>query len=518
MKKSDNKNILIDEVRRETQAYKFWKKDNFGKGDEDQEEDGGYAVVPFVYINNRHIEYSSIQYFKIRQTGFTPTITIEFADEADYFNSVNSIKSGDIISVVLLSPGDTEKYKPICCDFNVTSIRNISDPSDSGSDTNFGGCFRVKGVLNINEVAMHRSYALKDMTSFEAMRTLAKKCGISFASNVDATNDRQTWVNCNDPLEVFMEKITQHAYIDDTCFFHSFIDLNYCLNFIEVDRMYTQVSKGSFPTDTTVYMVNYIPDDVNQKKDDTSYRKECINMITNASPYMGYNNYWTKFNVSTSNDDSRAYREYCRYYDLKGKEYIDEFAEGQNHQTEGMIALNKGRVVAGKDWMLENLYTFTDYISTDDSNVHPNYNIAETINRINMEESQNYSATVRLSGNCFNLQMYSPVWVDYYDKAAVNLLERSEAYKDEDDEYTKDDDTVKPATRVDSDNQKREIEANQEDGTDISSELYNPGMSGCYVVTGITYEYEDAAMTEEITITRREAAPNTRYYETKEGK
>lgn len=509
MKNKDNKTVLLLANKMELQASAYWKKDITGE-DGDSVEDGGYSRVPYLYINGKKIDYFDITNFVIKQRGFLPTVSVTFTDNSNYFNAVNMIKDGDTMSVVLLSPGDTMKYKPVMCDFNIVSIKNLSARN---LDSNDYVCeYRISGELKIQELKKRSSMSIVNKTSFDALKEICEKCGIGFASNIEQTSDKQTWINCNDTIETFVQNIAAHSYLDDTSFFKCFIDLNYNLNFVELDRMFTQVKKNEFKKDVVVYYANFSSNEYTVEKEGGEHKKESINMLTNNTNNIGYNNYILKFSISTNNDVSKTYRKYTRYWDFTAKGFVDEFVEGQNHQTDGMIAVNKGQIINDENWSLEHLYSFIDYSISDNTNIHENYYFAETNNLLNLEESHNYKADVVLEANCMNILNYSTIWVDYYDKSTLNVDSQKTFLNDNGEEDDGEEDSQK---RLKSDIQEKEKETNTEENTDTDVMVYNNGLSGCYVVCGFDYVFEGEGFRQHVSLIRRETEPNIKYYNAK---
>ena len=212
--------------------------------------------IPLVVINNTYIDQFSINSFILDYSGFIPTVTLEFVDSNNKMLSLNSMKDGSLIQVLLMrkevhsicfSPcgnylaaaceegivviwtikgalsglGDEQYYKPIRQDFIVTDTKRIG-----GGRQNMGDAiqYRVSGKLNVPIGYRKESWSNFQCSSQQELFNLATYTGLGFSTNFDTgTNDIMKWQNTpNTNYFDFMRDITSHACYSPNTFFTSF--------------------------------------------------------------------------------------------------------------------------------------------------------------------------------------------------------------------------------------------------------------------------------------------------------
>ena len=96
--------------------------------------------------------------------------------------------------------------------------------------------YTITGSLFIPGLYGDTIKALPKLKSIDALKKIATDLKLGFATNEESTNDEMTWINPNSTVANFIKNITDRAYKNETSFFTSFIDVNYILNFINVDE------------------------------------------------------------------------------------------------------------------------------------------------------------------------------------------------------------------------------------------------------------------------------------------
>lgn len=182
---------------------------------------------PFVKIND--VILNNIDQLIIDETGLIPRIKIVWTDLDGAISGPNYPKTDPIVSVFIRSSNN--KFKPIRCDFLITSIKTSRDPLN---EDYYGIDYVINGELYIPKLHHHSSKSYSEMSSKDTLLTIAKESDIGFAMNDFSTNDNMTWINSNKSRAKFIQEVSKHAYLDDSTFFNSFIDKYYHLNFINV--------------------------------------------------------------------------------------------------------------------------------------------------------------------------------------------------------------------------------------------------------------------------------------------
>lgn len=112
----------------------------------------------------------------------------------------------------------------------------------------------VSGYLYVPELFESEIISYKDKTSFQVIMEICKKCNLGLLSNIEDSNDTQTWINDNKPNILFLNKILSHSYINDNTYLECFIDQYNYLNIIDVKKSFenTETEKSQInPIDGT---------------------------------------------------------------------------------------------------------------------------------------------------------------------------------------------------------------------------------------------------------------------------
>ena len=87
----------------------------------------------------------------------------------------------------------------------------------------------------------------------EALKLIAKDLGLGFVTNETETNDKQLWLCPNITMIRHINNIVEKSYKDENSFFDWWIDIYYCLNFINVNKM---LLKSEDKIDVAAYLSN----------------------------------------------------------------------------------------------------------------------------------------------------------------------------------------------------------------------------------------------------------------------
>lgn len=477
-----------------------------------------YFMIPYINVNGYKVQVEKqLRDFELRLTGIAPHCDFTFEDTYGDFKNKYYPRDLGTFSIYIASPGDKQKYKPIHIDFIITSIFDNSD-DNVGVFGEEEACteYSLSGIINIPKLILHNSNCIED-TSFKTLLKIASDCELGFASNIESTNDKQKWLNANDDYEDYIQTITNHSYINDECFMDSFIDQFYTLNFVEVDRLFTQEGKKDEIKDTTVYSKSMFRDSADKKSDQvndedttpdesslgekSNYEKETYYHITNSLDDIDWTDSISTFSPITNSSNSiyDGYKKYVQYYDINNQEFVSEYVDGLNHNTPGMLAINKGQIINGKveDDLLNKLRTYTYYGSQDNDNVHKNYYWALQQNNFNIDQSSKSGLNVTLFMYNPSIQRYSRIWVDIYNQNTYTQEELKNESGDDDSKNAKIKSEVTPPDNSDSEN------------TDSIKAVLNESLSGWYVVQDIvlSYDYPNHRLTEQLTLLRRENKP-----------
>ena len=456
-----------------------------------------FSNIPMICINGFNLDKSLLQYFELNMNAFLPTIKVKFLDLENAFKSMYYPTDGSVIQVLIGSKGDEKKFNPIRCDFTIT---NIYDNGCIGyQEYGDANIYTISGVLRIPKSLARESHVEED-TSFNSLLNISEITELGFASNVEYTNDSQKWVNLNDQFQDYINSITNHAYIDDNNFFTSFIDCFYNLNFVEVDRLFTQDGDKS-SNQSMIFKI--VPNIVTNNKDDDSKDQElAAYSITNNPQRMGWTNYieyYSELSKSSSTLYS-GYRKYVQYFDFNNREFVSEYVDPLTHNTKGMIPLSKGKIYNNEpeDNLRNTLVSYTYYGFQDTDSQHENYYWAGVQNQFNNEESKKFGLDVTLCSYNPAITRYSRIWVDIYELNSTMIANKR--LKDNNKDIGNRNADMPPVLNP---------ELDENTGDMKQRMIYNESLSGWYLVESVNifYDLKDAMLKHKLILNRRESKP-----------
>lgn len=401
------------------------QKDNVDSfGDESKR----YAFIPMIRMNKSYVvQPQNIVKFKMIFTDFIPSLLLEVADPNNEIKSKYYPTDGSIISVFIASIGDEKVYRPIRLDYLITNCTEKG--SQQGSVvTGSLSSFSITAQLNVPKL-YYRKNMFCSGTSYESLYDIAEELGLGFASNVDNTDDAQLWVNGYYSVETFMKDIARHAYLDDDSFFAAFIDPYYNLNFVEVSRLFSQIQENescyayktvyySEENSEQEYDINTVEDE-DQDINDWKGRRHKFHYELNNSKYLsGWTPYYENYAEINSPGGSLfdGYVKYAQWWKYTSQEFIDIPVTVNNLNTEGMLPLNKGRLVDGNaSELVENLKTYT-FNGVVNDHMGDNYYYAEVNNRMNLNDMSKFGMTVELPVINPAITLYSRIKLIVFEK------------------------------------------------------------------------------------------------------
>jgi hypothetical protein len=367
--------IRIDEFSLES-------KDVYGKNEEDVKISQSIIKLigdafPAIKINDRIIDYYEIEYFELNCENKIPTITLLLNFQADKTFAFKDVpKDGDLLNLFIASKSD--KLKPIRNDYVIRDVQII------GSDNSFifSKMFvKITGDIYIPKFYEPITKSIKD-TSFNALQKIAKEIELGFNSNVENTNDKQIWIAPSVSYYEYINNICDHAYKDDKSFFTWFIDIYYNINFVEVNKEITDFDKNKIFKQITqnsdFFSINF----------DEKIKKGITDKILSNHPNISNkNNYISDYNLinNTRNIiDIVGYRWYNNLYEHDNVKFwnifteplITEGAEKEKILLRGRPKDDSYKINYKNEWM-------GIQYSLPNHNVHKNYLISKTINKMN---------------------------------------------------------------------------------------------------------------------------------------
>jgi hypothetical protein len=366
-------------------------------------------AYPMIQINDMVIGAEELINFTILQNEFLPSIRLSFYDMDMGFTSYQFPINKPIISV-FVAPSNG-KLKSISGDFLITDIRSfVVNPTVIRYD--------LTAELYIPKLYTNTSIAYRNMTSVEALRKIASDLGLGFATNEDSTDDQMTWINPNLNYKTFIQQIVARSYKNEKSFYTCFIDRNYILNFVNVEKQFArdnEVDVTYFGYDKTLFDAKRFDSD---KKEDEEIIQ--VPMVLTNSTGGGKNDMSIEeFSLISENGDilkNESFRKKIHWYS-HGESELSFFTEpisnlttenGSVHQRPALEDFTNGEIVK--------------WVGVDYLNNHRNYKFARLLNSHNSKELDKNLLRVILHGPNFSIPRGSRVKVEIVRETVLDVI------------------------------------------------------------------------------------------------
>ena len=403
---------------------------------------GRYA--PFVDINGRLFMEEDIISLSISVgQGLLPSINLTIRDNAKLLSSYSNLT--DVVDKVFIRSQNKE-FKPIRQNYHITSAYY--------SEYSTGREYTMSGVLFIEGLHSDVVKSWGRLSSYDLCQCIAKDLELGFASNETTTNDEMCRICPNVTLTEFIKTdLETSIYKDDDSFFKLFIDQYYYLNLVEVNQMLSCKLDIKQLTDTLSLVEEHHYDGEIQQP-------QLQEFILGNLPELAHGHcYFESYSTNSSMGSGSNNRQYAQYYDNNAKQYKEYYLSPlvskdltENHMT-----------TASLDPAVQSINFGEQYAD----NVHANYYAAKLLNSLNL--SNTFSFTIDLTLTDVNPMLYC------YMSVPIIVEEKDN-------------------TRLD----------NTESTTANNKLVLDRHVTGMYVITGMTYNYDNAGMTHSITAAKRE--------------
>jgi predicted chitinase len=340
----------------------------------------GLGYLPFVWYNGYQINYTDIKYLSISHEGILPKCKLTFSDSMGLIKS-NGFPLDDTKIEIFINP-KSKNIKPIHIEFKVQNFQDVG-----------GNSYTIGGIINIPEMYLKKYKSYSNKTSSEALQQICKESGIGFNSNVDNSSDSMTWINAGKKVYQMINDVVSNSYKSDTSFIVSYIDFDYCLNYIDLEKELTRDNKNDVGIDT-----GGLSFESNSTEEDRIIKLA----LSNDHSFRGSSMYFNKYKVK-NNSTSISLK---KGYTTKTIFDIDSITSDQSN-----VIVLKG---APSDTKF-----FNDNYSTvwtgkrDDDNSHQNYNYSIVQNRINIDDLVKVSVEMELPDPNFNLYIFQKINISF---------------------------------------------------------------------------------------------------------
>lgn len=419
---------------------------------------------PFVKINS--VEIVDIDQLIIDETGLIPKIKIVFRDHTGALSGPNYPKNDPIVSVYIKSPN--QNFKPIRCDFLITSIKTNQDAFLNAKNISSGADFIMTGELYVPKIYQHLSKSYTNMNSKDALKKLANDVDLGFADNEFIPNDKMTWLQTNKSSLSFIDHISKHAYKDDDSFFTSFIDKYYHLTFINIAEQLNPAHDSNFTYENQVN-ASHMEGSQKLAKDKDKRVDDVLNIVglTNRSSHRGKPEYVINYSLMGDTGSilkNKGFKKKIFYYDtsLNGNDKFTSFYVNpiriKGYDSTKQVGLEPEDSVLKesiiKKWM--NIHY---------GNTHNEWNASVLINDHNNSELNKVKLKVETAGINFQVIRGVGIPVIIYSNTGEKL---------------------------DRNNYRKDSAENAEPDVNIDTQTLVPDdiLSGRYYVSGVKYIYD----------------------------
>ena len=420
--------------------------------------------VPYIFLSKLNdpnpdpiegttIDPKDIIYFKLFNSRFVPEMELFCNDSKGIlFNDMYPLDHDTILSIFVKSNSDDNF--PIRMDFRITEYETIKYIPDS-KDLKY----LIKGILDLDDLHFTR-YESRRGTSYNIIKDIALQMNLGWASNVKNSDDEMTWINPSDTYREFIKDITKYAFVNENSFVWTAIDLQYNLNYIDIQsEMNNYLNEEQSLTITRLI-----------KNDE---QRIVPLYLTNNNAFNMTNKYISKFDILNQSFKVNL----DKFYRMKGtwynknentvyKQFVTEFESDQTKLSSGdgqlLTLIDKQSKLYSEN--INDEY-FIGKIDTD-NNVHKNYALAKVLNKYNLDAMQKMSMVITLNQLNFSIKRFQNIRIEIYNP--MDLLSR-------------DADERNPLDNI------------------------NKRLSGFWYVTGINYMFrKDGGNEQEITLVRRD--------------
>jgi hypothetical protein len=362
---------------------------------------------PLLWYNGVVIPTQDISSFSLDTNGFFPVLKVFFSDDSTLigFAEDNTIISVFISSRTKANDG-TMKLHPIRMDFKIVDYGYMDGE----------GIYFIQGYPDVDGLYLEKIKSFRNKSSFEVMGEIAKSLKLGFNTNVSSTDDRMTWMNIGSDNAHFIQETTDKAYKSDSSFFTSFIDYNYCLNFVDVEKQ--------MQTDINNQRAIISGGHIGIAEADMQVEGELhlTSRVVNPMSTNNVINTYTISNKSTKTSIRNGYRTELYYYDKTGNwdnkaGTFLRFVIETNTDGKGVILKSFPSDTRADGFFKTN--TKRVYMNPlDIDNTHVHYNYASLLNKYNSEEIEKFTMTAVLDVPNFNLHKSQKIKVSIFESSA----------------------------------------------------------------------------------------------------
>jgi len=397
-------------------------------------------------MNGTTIEPHDIVYVKLFNSKILPEIEVCcYETTGVFFTDLFPFEHDTVLSIFVKSV--SKEFYPIRMDFRVTEF----EVNKNTGDENGIYKYTIRGILDVDEIFYTNYESFKDMTSYDVLKKITTGMGLGFASNIEATDDKMTWINPSNTYIDFIKDTVSRGWVSDNSFVWGFIDFYYNFNYIDIQKEISDRPK-ELETINSVIIDKKESDLVNQ-------------YLSNNPALKTTNKFIEKFdllNQAFKVNLDKSYKLRATWFNSTNATIHREFLNDLSTTDTNIIPLYDYdseiyKEYRNDDWIL---------VKVIEGNNHINYAKALKQNEFNLENIQKIKLVATLNQVNFSIKRFQNIKVEIYNVDALF-------------------------------------------GKNITKKLalnnINEKLSGYWLVTGINYIYRrTGGVNQEITLSRRD--------------
>ena len=258
------------------------------------------------------------------------------------------------------------------------------------------------GVIDVYKLFVKEFKSYKNKTSFKVLQDLCKDTSLGFYSNFEDSDDQMTWINSGNKIYHFMTNILDNVYLSDQSFVMGYVDYYYNYNLIDIQK---ELSRN---LEEESSVINTGVEEIAKSENRDVLGKLYLTSEVGFENTNFYFESYTIINRSTSISIDKGYQTFVQFYDPLKKELPAFRVDSIVEQARDKIIL-KGFPKENK-FKNENIeYYYAGKIDTD--NAHKNFNYARVLNDRNLFDLEKIAIEITLGNPNFNLYRFLKISV-----------------------------------------------------------------------------------------------------------
>lgn len=364
---------------------------------------------PTVYYYGILLPPEYIKEITIDSNKFMPICYVCFHDVYAMLDEIGFPTDNAKLTIII--PTNDDKFGQIFMDFKIQKyeidlIRNTEAKK-----------IHMWGICNVDNLLIQQYKSYESQSSFDIFRSIANDSGLGFLSNINSTQDKQTWINHGREVYKFIQDTTNTAWNGENSYLWSFVDLYYNFNYIDVENSLNQDIKEILWYSTSV---------INRSNNGLSEQntKSIKPFLSNEMSLKNTNLFFTGekiLNQSTSTSLKRGYLRKIHYYDKDGN-WGKKAGKYNTYDLDTITSSGSQRpaIYLKGDPGSTEFYSKNNknyYIGNIDTiNMHPDFLWAKMQNSENLNDLQKICMQITLPQPNFNIKRFEKIDLQFINK------------------------------------------------------------------------------------------------------